>query len=96
MIVWVMYDIENDRARTRISKICKQAGLFRVQYSVFLGQLNAGQKDTLELEIEELLDEEKDSVYMFPMSKNELKDTVLMGQAFDKKMITEEVKSLFF
>ena len=96
MILWVMYDIENDRARTRVAKICKQAGLFRVQYSVFLGKLDGNRKDTLGLEIEELIDEEKDSVYMFPMSKNELQATVLIGQAFDKKMITEEIKSLFF
>jgi CRISPR-associated protein Cas2 len=49
----------------------------------------------LVLQIEELIDEESDSVYIFPMSKNELQETVLLGQAFDKKMITDEVKALF-
>jgi CRISPR-associated protein Cas2 len=29
------------------------------------------------------------------MSKNELQATVLLGKAFDKKMITDEVKALF-
>ena len=41
------------------------------------------------------MNESTDSVYVFPMSKDELKATVLMGQAFDKKMITDEVKALF-
>ena len=96
MIVWVMYDIEQDKARTKIAKLCKQAGLYRVQYSVFLGRLTANEKDTLELQIEELIDADKDSVYIFPMSQDELRDTVLLGQAFDKKFVTDEVKALFF
>lgn len=96
MILWVMYDIENDRARTKIAKYCKQAGLYRVQYSVFLGSVERNQRDTLELQIEEELDEAVDKVYIFPMSRDELNDTTLLGQAFDKKMISDEVKALFF
>ncbi len=90
-----MYDIKQDRARTKIAKACEQAGLFRVQYSVFLGTIETDEKDTLQLQIEELMSEETDSVYMFPMSKDELKATILLGQAFDKKMITDEIKALF-
>ncbi|WP_238807765.1 CRISPR-associated endonuclease Cas2 [Emticicia aquatica] len=95
MIAWVMYDIENDKARTKVAKVCKQAGLYRVQFSVFLGTLDKSRKDTLQLQIEELINEESDSVYIFPMSKNELQETVLLGQAFDKKLITDEVNALF-
>ena len=95
MIAWVMYDIEDDKVRSKVAKLCKQAGLYRVQFSVFLGSIDANQKDTLELQIGEKIDVEKDSVYIFPMSKNELQATVLLGKAFDKKMITDEVKALF-
>lgn len=95
MICWVMYDIQNDKARTKIAKKCEQSGLFRVQYSVFLGTIDHDEMDTLKLQIEELMNEEVDSVYMFPMSRDELRETELMGQAFDKKMVTDEVKSLF-
>ncbi len=96
MIAWVLYDIKKDKPRTKVAKICKLAGLYRVQYSVFLGTLNENEKDTLQLQIEELIDEETDSVYIFPMNKTELKQTVLLGQAFDKKLITDEVKAMFF
>lgn len=96
MIVWVIYDIQKTKPRTKIAKACQQAGLYRVQKSVFLGSLDENQKDTLHLQIEELIDEENDSVYIFPMSKNELKQSVLLGQAFDKKLVTDEVKALFF
>ncbi len=90
-----MYDIEDDKVRSKVAKLCKQAGLYRVQYSVFLGTIENNQKDALELQIGELMDVDKDSVYIFPMSKNELRATVLLGKAFDKKMITDEVKALF-
>lgn len=96
MIIWVLYDIENDRARDKVAKACKQSGLYRVQYSCFLGTLDAHEKDVLELRIRELIDESKDKVYLFPMSRAELRDTVLLGQAFDKKMVTDEVMALFF
>jgi CRISPR-associated protein Cas2 len=76
--------------------MCKQSGLYRVQKSVFLGSLDNNEKDTLQLVIEELIDEETDSVYIFPMSKNELRMTALLGQAFDKKLVTDEVKAMFF
>jgi CRISPR-associated protein Cas2 len=96
MIVWVIYDIQKTKPRTKIAKACQQAGLYRVQKSVFLGSLDENQKDTLHLQIEELIDEENDSVYIFPMSKNELKQSALLGQAFDKKLVTDQVKALFF
>lgn len=95
MIAWVIYDIKDDDVRSKIAKACKQAGLYRVQYSVFLGTIDANQKDTLELKIEKLIDEEQDFVYIFPMSKSELQATSLLGKAFDKKMVTDEVKALF-
>lgn len=95
MIAWVLYDIKNDKARTKVAKICKQSGLYRVQFSVFLGTIDRNMKDSLQLQIEELIDEKTDSVYIFPMSKNELQATVLLGQAFDKKLVSDEVMALF-
>ncbi len=96
MITWVLYDIEKDKARSKVAKHCKKAGLYRVQYSCFLGTLNAEEKDVLELQIEELINEEVDKVYLFRMNKEQLKDCVMLGQAFDEKLITDEIKSLFF
>lgn len=95
MIAWVIYDVENDKARTKVAKCCKQAGLYRVQLSVFLGTLDAEQKDILSLQLEALINPDRDKVYIFPMSKSELQQTILLGQAFDKKLVSDEVKALF-
>lgn len=96
MILWVLYDIEKDRTRNRVAKICKQAGLYRVQFSCFLGTVDAHELDILELQIEGEINPAVDKVYIFPMSKSELKSTVLLGQAFDKALVTDEVRALFF
>lgn len=96
MICWVLYDIKMNRPRCKVAKMCKQSGLYRVQKSVFLGSLEGNEKDTLQLMVNDLIDEETDSVYIFPMSKNELRQTALLGQAFDKKLVTDDVKALFF
>jgi CRISPR-associated protein Cas2 len=95
MIVWVLYDIKKDKIRTKVSKLCEQAGLYRVQYSVFLGTIEENDKDSLQLEIEELINEDTDSVYIFPMNKTELRQSALLGQAFDKDLINDEVRQIF-
>lgn len=96
MLVWVMYDIKNDRIRTKLAKECKNIGLYRVQKSVFLGEIEENDFDEIKLKAEDLIDLEKDSVYIFPMSKAELNKAGLIGQAFDEELVTNEVISKFF
>ena len=96
MILWVLYDIENDKARTKVSKFCQQAGLSRVQYSVFLGTIDHDRKDTLALQIEEVINPELDKVYMLPMSRDEVREATCLGQALDQNLVTDRVQSLFF
>jgi len=95
-MVWVIYDIVEDKTRSKVAKICLNKGLYRVQKSVFLGTLNANQRDSLSLECEVLIDPEVDSVYVFPMDDASFKKVKLLGQAFDKKLVKDEVLALFF
>jgi CRISPR-associated protein Cas2 len=95
-MVWVIYDIVSDKTRNKIAKICLNKGLYRVQKSVFLGTLNTNQRDSLALECERLIDLDVDSVYIFPMDDASFKRVKLLGQAFDKKLVKDEVLALFF
>lgn len=95
MLRWIMYDIADDRARTAVARACKRAGLYRVQLSVFIGSLAPAEFDDLQLLIAELIDADKDKAYLFTMTQRELKKTVLLGQAFDKKLVSDEVSALF-
>jgi CRISPR-associated protein Cas2 len=95
MLVWVIYDIVENKKRSLVAKRCKQAGLYRVQKSVFLGTLEPGGIDELSLRCAEEIDEDQDSVYIFPMCEPDFKKVKLLGQAFDKELVTDEIKALF-
>src|SRR3974377_1639963 len=43
----VIYDIEDDRARLRVSEACKDFGLERLQYSCFRGKLSQNKREEL-------------------------------------------------
>ncbi|NLW19688.1 MAG: CRISPR-associated endonuclease Cas2 [Candidatus Cloacimonetes bacterium] len=94
MLTWVMYDIVKDKTRTKVGKYCEKAGIYRVQYSVFLGELNPTQRKELKCQIEELIDPDCDRVYIFPMCREDFNNCELMGQAFDPNLITNEIKAL--
>ncbi|OPZ83084.1 MAG: CRISPR-associated endonuclease Cas2 [Firmicutes bacterium ADurb.Bin419] len=96
MLTWVIYDIVSNKTRNKIIKKCKNIGLYRVQKSVFLGDLENNKFDELKLELDNMIDSEKDSVYVFTMSKAELNKAGLLGQAFDKELVTDEIISKFF
>lgn len=96
VLVWIVYDIVDDNIRTRIAKICKQYGLQRVQYSVFLGRLEMNRFDEIGEKMRDLIDEEEDSVYIFPFSQENFRRIKVLGQGFDKKYVNEEVLEKFF
>lgn len=95
MLTWVLYDIQDNKARTKVANACIKEGIYRVQKSVFLGDLNKTQVKELRSIIEGLIDERADSVYIFPMCAEDFKGCALLGQAFDKDLITDEIKAFF-
>lgn len=96
MLVWVIYDITENKVRQKISDRCKSYGLYRVQKSVFLGDLNTNERDSLGIECEELIDTDRDSIYIFPMDDQSFKKVQLIGQAFDRELVSDEVITKFF
>ena len=96
MRVWVMYDITENKIRNKIVRYCKNAGLYRVQKSIFLGDIAKNRIDELHLQCEEIIDMESDSVYIFPMCETDFKSIKTSGNAFDKKLVSDEILSMFF
>ena len=95
-LVWVIYDIVEDKPRTKIAKICKQMGLYRVQYSVFSGSINRNALDELVLQVRELMDETTDKIYIFPMCEDDFQKAILLGKDFDRKLVKGESLELIF
>ena len=48
----LLYDIPDDRVRTKVADFCLDYGLDRLQYSAFLGRLSANHQEELMLKIE--------------------------------------------
>ncbi len=96
MLVWVIYDITKNKTRSRVAIHCKGYGLYRVQKSVFLGTLNKNEIDELSLQCDNIIDKKEDSVYIFPMCDEDFRKVKLLGQAFDKKMVKDEIIAKLF
>ncbi len=96
VLVWILYDIKQDNPRTKVAKTCKQYGLERVQYSAFLGKLEKNRFDEIAAKILDLIDEDEDSVYLFPFCQEDFKSIKVLGQGFDKEYVNDEVLEQFF
>jgi CRISPR-associated protein Cas2 len=99
MNVWIIYDIESskegDRRRNKISREIKKFGLYRVQKSVFAGNIENNRFDELYIFSTKITDQQKDSVYIFPMCNADFKAVKLIGKGFDKDLISGEKKEIF-
>ncbi|GBC60646.1 CRISPR-associated endonuclease Cas2 [Desulfonema ishimotonii] len=96
VLTWVIYDIAENKPRTKVAKECKKAGLIRVQKSVFLGKLEWNRFDELGEKCRSLINEETDSLYLFPFSQEDFRRVQVLGQGFDKKLVNDEVLAQFF
>lgn len=96
ILVWIIYDIVDDKTRLRVAKACKQYGLERVQKSAFLGRLESNRFDELTVKFEKMIDEEADSVYVFPFCQEDFRRVKVLGQGFDPKLVNEEILARFF
>lgn len=73
MKTFVIYDIEDDKTRTRISEICKDYGLARTQYSTFFGEMNHNRREEIHLKIARTLGERRGKVVICPVCDKDLK-----------------------
>ena len=91
MLTWVIYDISKNRTRTKIAKRCLDFGLYRIQKSVFLGDIESNRVEEIILASTELMNMETDSVYVFPMCRDDFDKVRIVGQGFDRKMVADEI-----
>ena len=95
MLTWIVYDISENKIRKKVSDKAIAEGLHRVQNSVFLGNIENNQIDEIVIYCENLIDKKTDSVYIFPMCQEDFQKVELIGKAFDKAMVNDELKSFF-
>lgn len=76
----LIYDIEDDRLRTRVADVCLNYGLERIQFSAFFGKLNRNRRQELALRVKNELGGENGRVRIIPVCEDDLKDMWVLDQ----------------
>ena len=77
----VIYDVPDDRTRTRVSEACLDYGLERVQYSAFRGKLSRNKREELFLRLQALVGEQPGKILVQPICEKDLKNARLVENA---------------
>ena len=91
MLTWLIYDISSDKSRKRVSDECKNLGLYRVQKSVFLGDLNTNRIDEIVEFSREWINAKTDSLYVFPMCRDDFDKIQILGQGFNGELVADKL-----
>ncbi len=67
----VVYDIPDDRTRTKVADFCLDYGLDRIQYSAFLGSLTRSQQKELMAKIKRRLGKREGVIQLFPICRKD-------------------------
>lgn len=78
--VLVLYDIEDDRLRSRVSTVCLDYGLERIQFSAFLGRLNRNQREELILRIRNEVQASLARIRVIPLCQDDCSSTWVLDQ----------------
>lgn len=73
MQVLVIYDVENDRIRSKVANALKDYGLYRTQFSAFRGELSGNRMEELFFRLKKILGVDKGNIQMYPLCEKDLK-----------------------
>ncbi len=92
--VVLVYDIEDDRLRTRVAEACLDYGLERIQYSAFFGRLSRNRRQELALRIAREIEDASARVRMFPICEEDLKEMWSLEQyGRDADVLTKQAEA---
>ena len=86
----VIYDISDDNIRLRVSEICKDFGLSRIQKSAFLGDLTSSRRKELITALRKALGEEEGNIHVFVICRADFALRVIIG----KPTVKEEAEGI--
>jgi len=79
----LVYDIPDDRARTKIADFCLDYGLDRIQYSAFFGELNRTQRRELMKKIGKRLGKRPGNIQLIPICQQDWAQRLVIIQTED-------------
>ncbi|WP_175282309.1 CRISPR-associated endonuclease Cas2 [Saccharolobus islandicus] len=85
MLYLIFYDITDDNLRNRVAEFLKKKGLDRIQYSVFMGDLNSSRLKDVEAGLKiignrkKLQEDERFFILIVPITENQFKERIVIG-----------------
>jgi len=79
----VIYDITDDNLRNRVSEVCKDFGLMRIQKSAFLGPQVSSRRRELIARLRRLIEREggeRDNIQVFELEPASARSRVIIGR----------------
>jgi CRISPR-associated protein Cas2 len=73
VLTFVIYDIEDDRVRGRVSNACKDYGLDHIQYSAFRGPLDSARRSELFARLSDLLGKDRGKILVLPVCEKDVR-----------------------
>ena len=67
MVTLVIYDIPDDRRRTKVAEACLDYGLQRIQWSAFLGDLSPTRRRDLAARFTRIMQGEEGNIQFYPL-----------------------------
>ena len=100
MIRMVFYDITGTKGRTKISNYLEAQGLERIQFSVFVGEIEPPRWQKVWKKLVELYEKECDAatdrIFSHVVDRDNFGKMLTLGLSPDKAWIMGEVSSLYF
>jgi|FLYN01.1.fsa_nt_gi CRISPR-associated protein Cas2 len=83
MRILLVYDIVNDRQRTKVADACLDYGLDRIQYSAFTGLLNRTHQEELMMRIGDIIGDGAACVHLYPIDEKAWQKRLTFEQGVD-------------
>ncbi len=80
----LIYDIPDDRVRTKVADFCLDYGLDRIQYSAFVGRLSPNHQEELMLRIRQRIGKAPARVLLIPICKLDWRKRLEFEQGMDE------------
>ena len=98
MVYLVMYDIEDNRVRTQISKYLEKKGCMRIQKSVFMARSHHNTYEELFAALKEIQSyyENNDSILFVPVNSADARSMRIIGKDVNVDTIINKPNTLFF
>lgn len=68
----IVYDIPDDRMRTKVFETCKNYGLAHIQYSAFFGDLNHNRRQEIYQRLSRVLGNREGKIFICPVCDKDL------------------------